>query len=384
MKKIMGLILGTISLFGANYTEIPDQYATDIVIESPKISANITTDDSRRYVGQAVGFSVSINGSPVPVVKNRFDITIPLSQLGQQIHTLTFTKNNDTITLSRPFIKLKNPNNQSLSQNELAFINTRYASPKIRSSELNTVFRRSELAFFLSELSNSKPQQKTVTIANRATLPYPDAIQSVVNRGILSLTATNAFESDATINRLVLIASIIKTLDVAVSTSVYPSVAAYKGTWVYGYLNTALDMKLLTNSDIPLLKTPINHATFIQIASRLPHVQSDIQQALTLPQQAVVQKKPTLPSKTLEKPSVSQGKPPAVRIESVDASSSFAKKIIGYTNPNVSFVVNWSRITSDDTGQFNVLIPIDMNDVSFHFDNGVIRKELPPIRSKKP
>ncbi|MBL6723211.1 MAG: S-layer homology domain-containing protein, partial [Candidatus Margulisbacteria bacterium] len=258
-----------------------------------------------------------------------------------------------------------------LSQKELAFINTSFASDYIKRNALSNTFQKKELAYFLNRI-RSKPTNQTRSISNVDDLgTYRNDIQETVDAGILSLNSQGQFNPNGTVTNLFLLAGISRALDYEPSTIEYPEINEFKSRWFYDYLRIGLDKKIISKNELSDLKKPIDAATFVKYASRVPELNEYILKQLSFDYTGDL-----VFEQSINNMNIISREPIDLTINSVYETSKTSKEIVGIVTPARPFVLNWRKIIPDDQGNYVAKIPKNQFSVYFSFTDQTIVKEL--------
>ena len=389
MKKIFLLLLTIISnIYGANtYETVPTKYLNNIKIFSP-VQNIITIKDTLLIKGQVKNnMIVEINKREVNLNEaGRFNEIIDLDTLGHNEIIIGFRNDNEEFNVKRSIIKLKNPNESILNQKELAFINTDYASPKIKNGSLKSKFRNNEFAFFLSKIDNSN-KKENLEIKNLDSLDYQNEVQKVINSRILTLDNENNFKKNSIINLPIFLTGLTRALNWNSTSKSYPDLEKYENKWYYDYLVIGFEKGIINKKDLKSLKKAFKNQTFVKYAARVPELSNDIlaelkfkpnlqKKAENLPSKIVVNKNKKIEIVRIENNIIQKKKAAKLTINSVEKISKSRKKVKGETEPNSIFVVNWKKINVDDKGKFNFVVPLNQNSIQLSVNDTQFIRDL--------
>lgn len=355
------------------FTEIPKEFSEQIKLTAPKNNL-ITINNQMKITGRADKLTtVLVNGTNVKKNKNgQFEYLEKINKLGKQSLLVEFKRTNESFSIKRDFIKLKNPKTIIMTQKELAFINTDLVSNRVKRLSLTNKFLKDEFAFFLDKIT-LKSSDTNLKIQNQTALRrYKNEIQRVVDSEILSLSQNGNFNSNEEIRLIVFLTGVSKALGYEPSDKLYPEIGKFKGKWFYKTLVIALDKKIITAKEITRIQRPLTNALFIKYASRIPEIKQQILAQLSFDKP---QKQTRKVAKVTPK-AIDSSKKVTLTIDSVIELSSTTKEVHGQVAPSKSFSVNWRKVTPDSNGNFSFKVPSKQTKVQLNFGNELIVKEL--------
>ena len=178
------------------------------------------------------------------------------------LHRLEFVNENFAFYIVRNIIKLKNPEAEILTQNELALLNTKYIPILISNTPMNNKVKRKELAYIINQIAPIEPTTKNITINDLKDINYKQSIQNVVNTKIFTLTNNNKFNENKTINLAAFLASISKAFKYKVNTDNEMDININKNSWFYPYVQIGLQKNII------ITHTSLNDRTIEGIQSK--------------------------------------------------------------------------------------------------------------------
>ena len=371
MKIFLTILVFTLQIFGSNNSEVPQKYKNEIRIYEPA-NKLITIKNDLKIKGRVKpGIKVFVENKEVELDNNnQFYYSMNLTKLGKQEIKIEFQTSNDKFSVIRNIIKLKNPKSVIMTQKELAFINTKYTSPRIKKLSLSNTFKKDEFAYFLDKIkiTNSYTEKKVNNLNKIKN--YKTEIQETVNSNILAVNSRGNFNPNAEVNRLFFLAGIAKALEYKESNTKYSEIEKYKNKWLYKFLKIGLDKKIITVSDLKKIREPLNHAEFIKLAVKIPELEEKINNELAF-ENTVIKKENKQIKKAAQKDQLT-----TIKILNVYNKTSTSKEIRGIVQPAKSFVLNWRKVVPNQSGYFTAKIPANQEVLKLNFGNEVIAQEL--------
>ena len=355
-------------VIAGNYNSIPYKYSKTLFLDSPKKNI-ITLNNTIKFSGTVpAGFKVTLNGNSVKTNNGQFDFPATIDNLGKKTFLIEFNNDKDTISLERQVIRLKNSKNIVLTQKELAFINTDYVSNAFKNKSLSRRLTKDELAYFLSKITTIEVNANK-TISNKNALKYKKEIQDVVDRSIISLDANGNFKSSDSINGIIYLTTVAKSLNLKPSDKDYPELAKYKNKWFYSFLVIGRDQGIINSSSLASISSPLNHAKFIKYSSRINALKSKINDELAFTPTRKRSKKVVK-----VKPVVKQVN---IKITSVTKVSDTVKRVDIKVNTDRAFTYQWKKILPSVDGTASLLVPINQNKITLDFGANAFTQTLP-------
>lgn len=374
MKLFFTILLLSIHSSASTFIEVPNKFNESIKLTSPKNNL-ITINDRLKIAGRANNnVSVTVNGNKLSINENgQFEYFEKIHDLGKQSVIVEFNTDKESFSLKRDFIKLKNPKTVIMTQKELAFINTKLVSNRIKRQSLTNKFLRDELAFFLSKitLKSTETNKKIQNLNNLRR--YQTEIQSVINSNILSLNQNGDFKPNEEVKLIIFLTGVANALGYEPSEEVYPEIGKFKGKWFYDFLKIGLDKKIITTKDISKIQMPLTNALFIKYSSKIPELNHEIIAELNF--DTILQKSSTTITE-IKAPKTSLSNKTTLTINKVVELSSYTKEIQGKVNPARAFSVNWKKVSPNESGEFTLKIPSKQSRIQFNFGNELIVKDV--------